>query len=191
MNSATCNSFARPMIAGMRSCLATLGLLAFVATLPAQAATLEDDEIVGIVAVANVNEINAGKLAMSNAYKDKVKAFAERMVKDHRDMDEQMGKLAVRQKLNPTPGEISETLKARGSEAMEDLKIAPKGPIFDKEYMAGQVRAHEEVLELLNNQLIPEAKNPELKNLLQKSARQVESHLDHARKLHEEIVTNI
>lgn len=190
MNSATGNSFARPMVAGLRSCLAIFSLLAF-ATLPAHAVALEDDEIVGIVAVANINEINAGRLAMSNAYKDKVRDFGERMVKDHRQMDQQMGKLAVRQKLNPTPTEISETLKARGSEVLEDLKIAPKGPIFDKEYMASQVRAHEEVLELFNNQLIPSAKNAELKNLLQKSARQVESHLERARKLHEEVVANI
>ena len=189
MNSATHNAFPQLLIKAMRFCMATFGLLALVAT--AQAATLSDDEIVSIAAVANINEINAGKLAMANAYKDKVKAFAELMVKDHRKLDEQMGKLAVRQKLNPTPTETSEALKARGSEVMEDLKIAPKGPIFDKEYMSSQVIAHEEVLEIYNNQLIPNARNPQLKNLLQQAARSIESHLQRARQLHEEVTANI
>ena len=189
MNSATCNPFPQLLTAGLRSCLATFGLLAFFTT--AQAATLSDDEIVSIAAVVNINEINAGKLAMSNAYKDKVKDFAELMVRDHRDLDQQMGKLAVRQKMNPTPTEISDALKARGSEVMEDLKIAPKGPIFDKEYMSSQVVAHEEVLKLYNNQLIPSARNPQLKNLLQKTVRDIESHLQRARQLHEEVTANI
>lgn len=171
--------------------LLTTGVLAFLATMPLQAAAMNDDEIMAVVAVANVNEINAGKLAVSNAYKDKVKAFADKMVKDHRAMDQQMGKLAVKLKLNPTPSDTSDSLKASGSEAMENLKIAPKGPIFDKEYMASQVTAHEKVLQIFNEQLIPSASNQELKALLQKSARDIASHLEQARQLHEEITANI
>lgn len=171
--------------------LLTSGLLGFLVAMPLQAAAMNDNEIVAVVAVANVNEINAGKVAVSNAYKDKVKAFADKMVKDHRAMDQQMGKLAVKLKLNPTPSETSDSLKASGSEAMENLKIAPKGPIFDKEYMASQVTAHEKVLQIFNDQLIPSASNQQLKALLQESARDIESHLEQARQLHEEITANI
>jgi putative membrane protein len=182
MNSAICNHFLRWLAAGM---------LAIFMALHAHAATLTDEEIVGIVAVANVNEINASKLAASNAYQDKVKAFAEQMAKDHRQMDQQMGQLAVKLKLNPVPTEASEALKADGSEIMETLKIAPKGPIFDKEYMSSQVMAHEKVLGIVNNELIPNAKNEQLRNLLQQSSRKIESHLERARQLHEEITANI
>lgn len=167
------------------------GMLALLVAMPAQAETLTDDEIVSVVAVANVNEINAGKLATSNAYNDKVKAFAQQMVKDHREMDEKAGKLAVRLKLNPTPSALSDSLKAKGNEIMENLKIAPKGPIFDKEYMASQVMAHEQVLNLFNNELIPNAKNQELRKLLQQSSQKIGSHLENARRLHEEITANI
>lgn len=156
-----------------------------------QAATLSDEEIVAIVAVANVNEINAGKLAKSNAYQEKVRQFAAKMIKDHREMDQKAGKLAVKLRLNPLPTELGASLKAQGTEAMEGLRIAPKGPIFDKEYMSGQVQMHEQVLNLFNNELIPNAKNEQLKALLQKSSKDIEAHLEHARQLHEEITANI
>lgn len=159
--------------------------------LPGHAAALTDDEIASVVAAANVNEINAGKLAVSNAYKDKVKAFAQKMVEDHRNMDQQAGQLAVKLKLNPTPSKLSDSVKAQGNEMMESLKIAPKGPIFDKEFVGGQVMAHEQVLNLFNNELIPNARNQELKQLLEKSASKIESHLEQARRLHEEITANI
>lgn len=168
-----------------------VSLLAFVMFSAAQAATLTDDEIVSVAATANIAEMNAGKLAKSNAYKEKVREFAELMVSDHRKMDAEMGKLAVRLKLNPTPSDISETLKADAEEVMENLKIAPKGPIFDKEYMAGQVVMHQQVLEIFDNELIPNAKNSELKRLLEQSRAKIESHLEHAMKLHEEITANI
>lgn len=182
MNSVIRNHFSRWL---------TAGVLAISVALPAQAAALTDEEIVGIIAVANVNEINAGKLAASNAYKDNVKAFAAQMVKDHRAMDQKMGQLAVKLKLNPMPTETSEALKTQGNEIMENLKIAPKGPIFDKEYMSGQVMAHEKVLNLVNDELIPSAKNEQLRKLLQESSRKIESHLERARQLHEEITANI
>lgn len=172
------------------SWILTAGLF-FFATISAQAATLSDEEIVAIVAIANVNEINAGKLAKSNAYQEKVRQFADKMIKDHREMDQKVGKLAVKLRLNPLPTDLGESLKAQGNEAMEGLKLAPKGPIFDKEYMSGQVRMHEQVLNLFNNELIPNAKNEKLKALLQKSSKDIESHLEHARQLHEEITANI
>jgi len=165
--------------------------LFFFASAPAHAAALSDEEIVAIVAIANVNEINAGKLAKSNAYQEQVRQFADKMIKDHRAMDQKAGRLAVKLKLNPLPSDLGESLKAQGSETMEGLKIAPKGPIFDKEYMSSQVHMHEQVLNLFNNELIPNAKNEQLKALLQKSSKDIESHLEHARQLHEEITANI
>lgn len=173
----------------LQNCIA--GIAAFFILSAAQAATLADDEIVSIVATANIAEMNAGKLAKSNAYKENVREFAELMVSDHRKMDQEMGKLAVRLKINPTPSAISEALKADAEEVMENLKIAPKGPIFDKEYAASQVVMHQQVLETFDNELIPNAKNSELKALLEKSRQKIESHLEHALKLHEEITANI
>ena len=166
-------------------------LLTFLVLPAAQAATLTDDEIVAVVATANTAEINAGKLAKSNGYKKEVREFAEMMISDHRKMDAEMGKLAVKLKLNPTPSDLSAGLKADADEAMEDLKIAPKGPIFDKEYVASQLVMHQQVLETFNNDLIPNARNSELKKLLEKARAKIQSHLDHAAKLHEEITANI
>jgi len=166
------------------------GLLALT-TIPVQAATLNDDEIVAIVAALNVNEINAAKLAESKAYQAQVRQFAKKMIKDHRAMDQKAGKLAVRLKLNPLPTTLNESVRVKGTEIMESLRAAPQGPIFDKDYMATQVQMHEQALALFETELIPNAKNEKLKALLEQSAREIAAHLEESRKLHEEITANI
>lgn len=162
-------------------------LLVCFAISTAQAAELKDDEIVALVSTANIAEISAGQLATSNARNGKVKDFAQQMVKDHKDMDEQMGKLAVKLNLNPTPSDKSEALKAQANQDLEKLKIAPKGPVFDKQYIEGQVKDHQQVLNMVNNELIPSAKNAQLKGMLQKASKKIAAHLQHAQKLQQEI----
>jgi putative membrane protein len=166
------------------------GLLIFFALSTAQAANYKDDEIVALVATANIAEISAGKVAKSNAYKDKVKDFAEQMIKDHQAMDKQMGDLAVKLNLNPTPTDKSEAMKAEANNELEKLKIAPKGPIFDKEYVASQVKDHQKVLDMVNNELIPSAKNEQLKAALQKASKKIAAHLEHAKKLQAEVTAS-
>jgi len=170
--------------------LLAASLLAF-AAMSAQAATLNDDEIVSVVAALNVNEINAAKLAETKAYQASVKQFSKKMIKDHRAMDQKAGKLAVRLKLNPLPSELSESVRTQGTEIMESLRTAPQGPIFDKDFMAAQVQMHEQALNLFDSELIPNAKNAQLKALLEQSSKDIAAHLEQARQLHEEITANI
>jgi putative membrane protein len=57
------------------------------------------------------------------------------------------------------------------------------GAEFNKAYIDNEVSYHEAVLGVLDNTLIPNTKNAELKSLLE-SARQIfVSHLEHAKKL--------
>lgn len=163
------------------------GLLAFFTLSTAQAASYQDDEIASIVSTANIAEIEAAKVAQSTAQNKQVRDFAAQMIRDHKKMDAQMGKLAVKLKLNPTPTEKSDSLKSEANADLEKLKMTPKGSAFDKQYIEGQVKDHQQVLDLINNDLIPSAKNEQLANLLQQSSKKVAAHLENAKKLQEEI----
>ena len=166
------------------------GMLVFFAISTAQAANLKDDEIVAVVSTANIAEINAAKLATANASNTKVKDFAEHMIKDHKDMDAQMGQLAVKLKLNPTPSDKSESMKSEANADLQKLKATPKGLTFDKQYIESQVKDHQKVLELVQNELIPSARNDQLKSLLQKSGKKIADHLKQAQQLQTELSGN-
>jgi putative membrane protein len=77
---------------------------------------------------------------------------------------------------------MSTQLKLEGETTMSELKsTAPKD--FDREYMDAQVDAHQKVLSALDEKLIPSARDPELKTLLNEMRTTVESHLKDAKKI--------
>lgn len=152
-------------------------------SISAHAAALSDDEIAAVIATANNAEITAGTLAKSNAHNAEVKEFAQHMITDHQNMDKAAGALATKLNLNPTPSELSENLKADADKALTRLKSTPKGLTFDQAYIQSQIDAHQKVLDVFSNELIPNAKDANLKNLLQDSRKTIQSHLDHARKM--------
>ena len=57
------------------------------------------------------------------------------------------------------------------------------GAAFDRAYIDHEVAYHQQVLDAINNTLIPNAQNAELKALLQQTAPAIEAHLQHAKEL--------
>ena len=56
-----------------------------------------------------------------------------------------------------------------------------KGSAFDKAYVDHEVAYHEQVLDAIDKVLIPNAKNAELKGLIEKVRPAIETHLEHAK----------
>lgn len=148
----------------------------------AQAAAPTDAEIAAIVVVANQVDIDAGKLAESNALHKDIKAFAHRMVADHSDVNKQAVDLVTKLKVTPKSNPTSESLKAGGEKNIAQLKTLSEAA-FDKAYIDHEVAYHQQVLDAVDSTLIPNAKNEELKALLVKVRPAFVSHLDHAKKV--------
>ena len=55
------------------------------------------------------------------------------------------------------------------------------GTEFDKAYVDGQVTDHEKVLQSVDTMLLPNAKDPGLKQLIEKARPSVKMHLEHAK----------
>lgn len=154
-----------------------LGLAALNATAALAAPT--DPEIMAIVEAANTAEIDAGKLAQSNAQNADVKQFATHMVKSHGHMN---ASLAKKIKMKPMVNDTSEGIKKDALASLEELK-GMQGADFDKAYIDKQVMMHEKVLDMINNTLLPNAQNAQLKAALTKAAPEVKSHLEKAKKI--------
>ena len=141
-----------------------------------------DAQIAFIVVTANQVDIDAGKLAESKGSSQEVKDFGKRMVMDHSSSNKAATELVQKLKVTPQPGETSASLKKGGEENMAKLKKLD-GAAFDKAYVDHEVAYHQAVLDTIDKTLIPNAKNPELKALLQKTRPTIVSHLEHAKQM--------
>jgi putative membrane protein len=141
-----------------------------------------DAEIAGIVVAANQVDVDAGKYAEGKTSNAEVKKFAKQMVMDHTAVNEQAGALAKKLKLTPADSDESKSLKDGGKKNLANLETL-KGEGFDKAYVDHEVAYHQAVLDAIDTTLIPNAKNAELKSLIEKVRPAIATHLDHAKSI--------
>lgn len=148
----------------------------------ASAQAISDPQIASIVVTANQVDIDAGKLALSRASSDAVKAFAKLMITDHSSVNKSAVELVTKLKVSPQDNPTSESLKQGGDKNLARLKTL-SGSEFDRAYVEQEVAYHQQVLDAVDTVLIPGATNPELKALLVKVRPAFVAHLEHAKRL--------
>jgi putative membrane protein len=141
-----------------------------------------DAQIAGIVVAANTVDINAGTLAKSKATDKQVKDFAQHMITDHTGSNKQAVALVKKLKVTPEGSDTSKKLKSDGAATEAKLK-GMKGAEFDKAYIDNEVAYHQVVLDAMDKTLIPDAKNEELKDLLEKTRPVIADHLQMAKQI--------
>jgi putative membrane protein len=145
--------------------------------------TLSDAEIARITEVVNSGEIEQAQVAKTKAKDKQVKQFADHMIKEHRKAKQAGAKLVKEEKLAPEESEIASEIEKEGASTLKTLRSAEAGSGFDNVYMDSQATAHQKVLNLLDERLIPSAQDPKLKAELEKSRGMVERHLMEAEKI--------
>jgi putative membrane protein len=141
-----------------------------------------DPQIAAIVVAANQADIDAGKLAASRTKSKEVKEFAQTMIRDHTGVNKQATALVKKLKVKPEENPTSKSLTQGGKQNLQELKKL-KGAEFDRAYVEHEVAYHQQVLEAIRSTLLPNAKNAELKALIEKVTPAFEAHLDHAKQL--------
>jgi putative membrane protein len=152
------------------------------ATAPAATPAVTDPQIADIVVAANQVDIEAGQLATSKATNPQVKEFANRMITDHTGVNKAAGDLVGRLGVTPEENPTSQQLRQGGQQTRTTLQ-GMSGAAFDSAYIANEVTYHQAVLDALDNTLIPNAQNAELKALLQQTRPAFVAHLEHAQKI--------
>lgn len=144
----------------------------------ASALSKADQDIVKGMALANIAEIEAGKLALANAQSADVKAYAQQMVDDHTKA------LADVTTLAQNKGVTLPTEPDAKHKAMAAKLAKTKGDKFDHMYMmhAG-VNDHKTVHAKLKKDE-QRAKDPDVKALAAKMLPTVEQHLHTATEKH-------
>ena len=148
---------------------------------PAPAApAVTDPQIAAIVVAANQVDITAGEMAVARGTSPQGKVFAQRMITDHTGVNRAAGELVGRLGVTPEANPTSEKLTRDGELSRAALE-RESGAAFDRAYMDNEVTYHEAVLAAIDQTLIPNAQNAELKKLLEDTRPAVDAHLQHAR----------
>lgn len=143
---------------------------------------LNDSQIAMVVMAADTAEVSQAKMAATKAQNKQVKTFASHMAMDHSTNEHQVAQFDKKKKMTPEESQLSQTLTTQAQQTATQLQ-GMSGAQFDKAYMDAQVQQHQMVLDALNNQLIPNAQNAQLKTMLQKTAKKVAEHLEMAKKI--------
>ena len=107
----------------------------------------KDESFFKHAAEGGMAEVNAGKLAQDKGNSQAVKDFGAMMVKDHSAANAKLQSLAASQDIK-LPSSPSLTQMASGKE----LKMK-SGDSFDKAYIKGQIKAHEETVALFQKEI--------------------------------------
>ena len=164
----------------MKFTLALISTAALVAAAPAVAAAAPTDpQIAHIAYTAGNIDIAAGKQALAKTHNKTVRDFAQQMVRDHTAVNDKA--LALVKKLHVTPQDNPTSQSLTKAAAAESAKLAKlSGAAFDREYINNEVAYHKTVNGALATVLIPNAKNAELKSLLETGLTLFKEHQAHA-----------
>ncbi|HLW19970.1 MAG TPA: DUF4142 domain-containing protein [Cyclobacteriaceae bacterium] len=130
---------------------------------------------------SNLAEIQMGQLAVSEAADESVADFAEMMVTDHTNAQNQLANLAESLDID-----LPDTLKTEHQMIRAQLS-ALEGAAFDSAYISSQVVAHQQAQQIFQTQ-IDQGMNPQLKEYAANTLTHILMHLERAMELKEELV---
>jgi putative membrane protein len=143
---------------------------------------LADAQIAAITDTANTGEVEQATVAQKKAKNARVKKFAGMMIAHHTKAKQDQAKLLKKLNMTPEENPKSTALAEESKTAVESLKNTEPSD-FDRVYIDGQVSAHQKVLDMLVNELIPNAKHADLKAALEEFRPKVEAHLTEAQEI--------
>jgi putative membrane protein len=169
----------KPSLFKIAICLA-LSAVTFAAQAVAQKSDkLTDPEIASVAVVANQNDIDFANIAKEKSQNKEVLQFAQTMANDHKAVIDQAVALVTKLGVTPKDNAVSKKMLADADKTKKMLQ-SKSGDAFNKAYIDNEVAYHKAVISAVENVLIPDATNKELKDLLGNVLPTLKAHLEHA-----------
>jgi len=136
------------------------------------------DDFVKKASEAGTAEVAMGKLGSQKATDASVKAYSERMVKDHTKANSELMAAAKAKGLEVTtePNTMHKAMSTKFEHQKADTD-------FDHDFMQQMVKDHEKVVELFRTASTDTTLDPDLRSLAKKTLPTLEEHLADAKKL--------
>ncbi len=147
---------------------------------------LDDEHILDIVATMNSMAIEAGTFASARSTSAEVGSYAAKIVDEHTNVSRLLTELAATFGLVPRDNPVSKELRMDAIRYRALLERA-NDPEFDLLYIDQKVVFHQNVLDMIDNQLMPAAGRHELKALLYGLFAPFSEHLAQAQEIQESL----
>ncbi|MBB4639102.1 DUF4142 domain-containing protein [Longimicrobium terrae] len=142
-----------------------------------------DPNVAASASASNMDEIQTSQLALQKTQNAAVREFAQMMVNEHGTFEREMQTLLQQKGMAPVDNAHSGTWKRNLPRTLEMLR-AMNGAQFDMAYMTHQVGGHEMTLNTIDTTLLPNTRDPQMREMLQNRVRPaVVQHLQRARQI--------
>jgi len=138
----------------------------------------QDRRFVEAAARAEVSRIEAAEQALTKASDKRARVFAERIIEDHRPINEELTVLASDAGIALSSDAVSDPLP-------KDLSSL-SGNAFDHAWLDSEAKAHQELIELFNQQA-DKGENQQLRTFAANHLASLRDHLEIARSLGAEL----
>lgn len=149
-------------------------------TMAGDGSALTDGEILHVLVTVHRAEIDAAQIASQRGQREPVRGFAQRMQSEHTAAIGQIEALARESNLTLAQSDLSREVEEAGRREGQRLRDA-SAEDFDEAYVDSQVDGHERVLALIDDRLLPSARNERVRQEVGTQRRTVASHHEHAR----------
>jgi putative membrane protein len=156
---------------------------------PTTAPRMSDGNIVAIIRAANNTDLSYARLVPARARSTDVRSFAQLMTTDHTILNARVDDIALKNGITPEDNAISLDFRDH-SAARRDILRDLEGAKFDSTYAANEVQYHQELLAAIEAALVPNARNPELREFVMNLKPAVAAHLAHAEHLRATLATS-
>jgi putative membrane protein len=130
------------------------------------------------VAMSDMYEVEAGKIANQKGQSPQVRGFGQMMVEAHSKTTEDLKSVIANEKLKV---DLPTKLDSKHQKLIDDLTGASDAD-FDKTYAKQQVDGHEDAVKLFDS-YAKDGDNASLKQFAQKTLPVIQEHLNEAKKL--------
>jgi putative membrane protein len=149
---------------------------------PPAAPQITDAQIAAIVVAANATDADLGEFAATRATNPSIQEFAKTMTRDHRAVNAQAAALVARLGVTPVETDVSRKLVSDGNAFRAELS-QKTGAAFDRAYIEHEVVYHQAVIDAVDQTLLPNVQNAELKQAITDVRPALVAHLRHAQQL--------
>ena len=153
-------------------------------TVASENQAMNDAEVLAFVIATDDNEVLAAAEAQKKDISKEVKDYAKMLQTEHSKNQSTVMGLGQKIKVTPSDTKAVDDMRVKGASELAML-VPLKGKEFEKAYMSAMIKGHKEVLAMIDNKLLPAAKNDDLKEQLMDTKKHVSMHLDQATKIQE------
>jgi len=142
--------------------------------------TFDDGQIGTILSAIDNAEIATATIAVNKSTTPRVKQLARQILNDYRAVENRLQVTLKSQSITPEDSSLASKLST------DNLHLATKlgdqsGSDFDHGYIAAEIQGHQGTVDLIDNMLIPNVKNAQLRSGLEATRARVVAHLAIAR----------